>query len=165
MARSRHREGTWFGVPLHGGLYAVGLVARSSRSGILLGYFFGPAIPSLPTLVDVMDLAPSDAVVVGRFGYLGLKLGQWPILGHLDHWDRSLWPTPPLVRYERLTGRTYRTIYDDKDPSKLVREELVAPGIQEQGPKDGLMGHIFVQEMLTRILSQPPAGEPGCFRT
>jgi hypothetical protein len=59
---------------------------------------------------------------------------------------------PPLVRYEELTGRTFRVIYDQDDPGKKVREELVSPGTDEQGPKDGLAGAGFVEKVLTKRL-------------
>jgi hypothetical protein len=47
---------------------------------------------------------------------------------------------PVLVRHEELAGRSFRVFYDDDDPNRVLREEQVAPGEVEQGPKDGLMG-------------------------
>ena len=52
----------------------------------------------------------------------------------------------------KLTGRSYRVFYDDDDPNKLVREEQVEPGADEQGPKDGLMGAGFAEKALTSLL-------------
>jgi len=115
----------------------------------LLGYFFGPHRDALPSLIDVQGLAPSDAVLVGKFGHLGLTRGTWPILGRLDEWNRDAWPMPVFVRYEELSGRSFNVIYDEDDPSSLVREEEILPGTAEQGPKDGLMGAGFVERVLT----------------
>jgi hypothetical protein len=59
---------------------------------------------------------------------------------------------PVLVRYEELTGRSFKVSYDDDDPNKLIREEQVVPGSDEQGPKDGLMGAGYAEKVLTSLL-------------
>jgi Immunity protein 26 len=153
MPRVNYREGDWFAVPLRDGGFAVGVVARANPQAALLGYFFGPRRDELPPLGDVRDLRPHDAILVGKFGHLGLTQGKWPILGRLDSWDRADWPMPVLVRYEELTGRSFHVFYDDDDPAKLLREEQIRPGTAEQGPKDGLMGAGFVETVLTGALS------------
>ncbi|HET7406962.1 MAG TPA: immunity 26/phosphotriesterase HocA family protein [Mycobacteriales bacterium] len=152
MPRINYREGDWFAVPLREGGYAVGVVARANPKAALLGYFFGPRRDEPPTLDDLRDLKPQDAVVVGKFGHLGLVQGKWPILGRHDDWDRTDWPMPVFVRYEELTGRSFRVFYDDDDPAKMLREEQVTPGTAEHGPRDGLMGAGFVEKVLTREL-------------
>lgn len=153
MARLKYREGDWFAVPLRVEGFAVGVVARANPKAALLGYFFGPRRSEVPRLSDVANLEPGDAVLVGKFGHLGLVQGKWPLLGQLDDWDRAAWSMPVFVRYEELTGRSFKVFYDDDDPNKLIREEQVAPGSAEQGPKDGLMGAGFVEKALTELLS------------
>jgi hypothetical protein len=149
MAKINYREGDWFAVPLREGGYAVGLIARANADGVLLGYFFDPRREAVPSLSDVEVLTPDDAIRVGKFGHLGLKQGKWPILGRLQDWDRQAWPTPAFIRYEELSGRSFKVFYDDDDPNRLVREEEIRPGVDEQGPKDGLMGAGFVEKVLT----------------
>ena len=151
MAKVNYREGDWFAVPLREGGYAVGVVARANPKAALLGYFFGPRRVDLPSLDDVADLKPDEAVLVGKFGHLGLTKGTWPILGRLEDWDRAEWSMPLFVRYEELTGLSFRVLYDD-DPNKLIREEQAAPGEGEQGPKDGSMGEGFAEKVLTSLL-------------
>lgn len=153
MARTNYREGDWFAVPLREGGYAIGLVARANRDGVLLGYFFGPRRDALPSLADAQGLAPDDAVLVGKFGHLGLKQGKWLVLGRLEEWSRDAWPMPAFIRNEELTGRSFKVIYGDDDPNKLVHEEEIPPGAAEQGPKDGLMGAGFVEKVLTSATS------------
>jgi hypothetical protein len=136
MPRVNYQEGDWFAVPLRDGGFAVGVVAREPESCVA-GYFFGPRCDELPTLNDVRDLRPHDAILVGKFGHLGLSQGKWSILGRLDIWDRAGWPMLVLVRYEELTGRSFHVYYDDDDPAKLLREEQIRPGIAEQGPGTG----------------------------
>ena len=153
MARFKYQEGDWFAVPLGAGGYAVGIIARGSRGGVLFGYFFGPRHSDIPSLAEVEELRPHDAILVGTFGHLGLKHGTWPMLGRLEQWDRSAWPMPPLLRYEELTGRSFRAFYDDTDPNRLLREERIPAEAAEQGPKEGLMGDAFVELVLTKALS------------
>ena len=89
---------------------------------------------------------------LGWVGHLGLTKGTWPILGRLEDWDRSEWSMPVFVRYEELTGRSFRVFYNDDDPNKLIREEQAAPGEGEQGSKDGSMGAGFAEKVLTSLL-------------
>ena len=80
--------------------------------------------------------------------------GKWSLLGRVDGWDRRERPTPVFIRYEGLTGRSFRVLYDDDDPSRVLREEWVAPSEAEQGPRDGLMGAGFAEGALTRLLAR-----------
>jgi hypothetical protein len=153
MTKVKYREGDWFVVPLRAGGFGVGLVARANPGGVLLGYFFGPVRSEVPALNDVADLKPGDAVLIGKFGHLGIVQGKWPLLGRLDSWDRRLWPTPVFVRYEELTGRSFRVFYDDDDPNSVLREAQIAHGEAEQAPKDGLMGAGFAEAALSRLLA------------
>ena len=149
MAKINYQEGDWFAVPLEGG-YAVGIVARSNPRAALLGYFFGPRRDEIPSLDELGGLRADSAILIGLFRHLGLKHGDWPILGQLEVWNRESWPMPVFVRHEELTGRSFRVIYDDDDPGRLVREELIPPGSGVQGPRDGLMGSGFVEIVLSR---------------
>ncbi len=153
MARVKYREGDWFAVPLLDGGFAVGLIGRANPRGVLLGYFFGPMRSKVPKLEDVAGLRPDDAVLVRKFGHLGIVQGKWPLLGRLDGWNRLDWKMPVFVRYEELTGRSFRVFYDDDDPIRVLREEQVAAGGAEQAPKDGLMGAGFAEAALTRLLA------------
>jgi hypothetical protein len=153
MAKVKYREGDWFAVPLRDGGFGVGVIARANPKAVLLGYFFGPRRSEVPSLDDVAVLKPGDAVLVRKFGHLGIVEGKWPLLGRLDDWDRRDWPTPVFVRYEELTGRSFRVFCDDDNPNRVLREEQVAPGEAEQAPKDGLMGAGFAEGALTRLLA------------
>ncbi len=65
------------------------MVARSDPQGVvLLGYFFGPRLASADAAV-LDDLDPANAILRVRFGALGLRNGEWPILGMAPKWDRS----------------------------------------------------------------------------
>lgn len=152
MPKTNYREGDWFALPLREGGFGIGVVARTNPDGVLLGYFFGPRRDDVPSVDAVADLKPPDAVLVAMFGHLGLKKGTWPIIGRIDGWERVDWPMPPFVRYEELTGRSIKVLYDDNDPNRVIREEQVQPGVAEQLPKDGLLGAGAVEKLLTALL-------------
>lgn len=141
-----------FAVPLRSSGYGLGVVARANPKAALLGYFFGPKRATLPNLDDVSGLGPGDAVWVAMFGHLGLRDGAWPILGQFNPWNRKDWPMPDFRRYEELTGRRFRVIYDDDDPAMLLREELASASEIANLPEDGLAGAGFVELRLTRLL-------------
>lgn len=152
MRTSNYSEGDWFAVPLRTEGFGIGLIARADPAGVLLGYFFGPKRTALPGLTDLAQLGPDDAVLVQRFGHLGLKQGRWLRIGSQPGWDPARWPMPLFTRYEELTGRSFRVSYDEKDPSRVVGEEQVPPGKEEHLPPNGLLGDGLVERMLTRIL-------------
>src|SRR2546427_9568860 len=111
MRRLTYREGMWFAVPLRNGGYAVGIVARKAKRGVLLGYFFGPRRQAVPVLEEVERLKPNDAILVKVFGDLGLLDGSWPIIGLASSWDRGRWPMAVFGRVEEFTGRSLRVEY------------------------------------------------------
>jgi hypothetical protein len=155
MAEPTYREGDWFAVPLRGGGFAAGFIARAMprKEGVLLGYFFGPKRDTVPTLDEISSLSASDAALVERFGDLGILDGTWPLVGHTDRWDRDAWLTPTFGRSEELTGRAFKVIYDDTDPNRVLREERIDPSELATLPKDGLSGAGAVERILTRLLS------------
>ncbi len=153
-SRRKITEGVWFAVPLTDAGFAVGVVARANPKGVLLGYFFGPRRDFPPALEDCSGLSAGGALWVTKFGDLGLRDGTWPMLGTVDDWSREDWPMPEFVRHEELSGRSFRVIYDDSDPNKLLREVQVDPDTAEQGVRDGLAGAGFVEIRLTNLMSE-----------
>ena len=154
MSDIRYGEGDWFAVPLQEGGFASGIIARATprREGILIGYFFGPRRAVIPALGDLASLKASDAVLVRRFGDLGLLRGTWPLIGKPEDWKREAWPTPVFGRFEELTGRSFEVIYDDNDPNKLIREEIIGRYDLLGLAKDGLLGAGAVEVVLTGLL-------------
>jgi hypothetical protein len=155
MARKLpYAEGDVFAVPLEGdGGYGVGVVARASKKGPTLGYFFGPRRDEVPELSDVQDLEAVDNVLVAKFGDLGLIRGRWPIIGALPGWRREEWPMPAFGRDEQLSGRYLRVEYADDDPNSRPCEIEVSREEFERLPEDGLAGFGFIEARLTRVLT------------
>lgn len=151
MVGVKYHEGDWFAVPLTEGGFGLGTVARA-RGAAVLGYFFGPRRPEQPTLADAATCEPSGAILIGTFSHLGIKRGDWPLLGRLPDWQREAWPMPVFVRHEELSGRSFHVFYDPDDPNKRLREVRIGPEDQ-QGPEDGAMGAVYVEEQLSALLA------------
>ncbi len=139
------------------GGYATGLLARASRKGMPVGYFFGPRRAAPARLEELSELSADQAVWINRFGDLSLSRRtppdeRWPIIGRFPDWERDLWPMPVFGRYEELTGRWFETYYADHDPSRPSGQSQVAPGPVEQLPREGMAGAGYVELWLDRVL-------------
>jgi hypothetical protein len=153
MAAVRCNEGDWFAVPLRDCGFAVGVVARANKNGVLFGYFFGPRRLNLPAVRDVGGLAARDAALVRTFGDLGLREGVWPLIGAAPEWNRAEWPMPTFGRFEELTGRAFAVDYGDDDPNAHPRETQIPPEDLVRYPKDGMAGAGFIEIELTDLLA------------
>ena len=147
-----YREGSWIGVPLRQGGFAVGVVARATNKGkVILCYFFGPCRTKLPVMADLEGLTPSDAVSVVRVGDLSLVRGEWPIIGQSASWRRSEWPMPPFLRRDDLSHKAWRVQYSDADPNAIDYEE---PAIVESKlDRDAVLGAGAAEILLTKLLA------------
>ena len=77
--RVKFEEGEWFALPLRVDGWGIGLIARTSvpyRIVHLLGYFFGPARPAIPTLENVVGLRAEDASLFGFFSRFAASLSR-----------------------------------------------------------------------------------------
>jgi hypothetical protein len=155
MARRKltYREGDWFAVPLQGGGYGLGLVARMNRRGAVLGYFFGPRRESVPTSADVLALSPSQAVLIAQFGDLSLLDGSWPILGRDEDWDRGKWPVPAFARIDEYAGKAWRVEYAEDDLS-WIRDIATTPEQVRHLPNDAAYGDEAVAIELEMLLTR-----------
>jgi hypothetical protein len=146
-----YSESSVFLVPLRNGGYARGVVARASPEGKgVLGYFFGPRLSSGGD-AEWGDLDPAEAILCVRFGDLGLINGEWPILGKVLNWNRSMWPMPDFVRRDPL-GRLRPVLvrYSDDDPMRIEAEYSIE---DDSGMLlDSASGYGAVEIKLTKLL-------------
>ena len=121
-----YKEGTWFAVPLEQGGYGVGRVARHAPHGkIILAYLFGARRDHVPTLDELDQLEPHQAVKVRRSSDLGLVDGSWPVISDSPRWERDRWPIPPCIRKDELSGTAWKVTYSDSDLSEVESEQRI----------------------------------------
>jgi hypothetical protein len=147
-----YEEGTCFAVPLRDGSWARGVVARTTRRGPAFGYFFGPRLSSV-TDAKVDDLEPASAMLVGKFGDMGLLEKKWPILGRVPHWKRDEWPMPPLIRVDERERRAWLAWYDDTT-FECLRDREVDPAVAGEYHEDGLLGDVAAEIVVNKLLKQ-----------
>jgi hypothetical protein len=147
-----YKQGTYFAVPLRGGGYGIGVVARAKKACIL-GYFFGPRREFIPKLDEVLMLEPNSAVSVLRVGDLGLVKGEWPIIGEAKSWKQENWPMPVFIRREPITLRNWLVYYSNTDPSKVISEVRETHDRPDLLP-DSLSGYGAAEIKLTKLLVQ-----------
>ena len=151
----KYGEGDCLAVPLPGGGFAVGLVARVAPGGaVAFGYFFGPRLHGSPEGLDINRLRPEDAVLLCRFGDLGIIEGSWRSLGRLLEWRRREWPMPAFHRLVPLDNRILRVVYRDENPNSMPKEERISEQEAANLPRDGLLGSEAVERVLGALLSE-----------
>jgi len=151
-SRLSYREGDCFALPLRAGGFARGVVVRLDRKGIVLGYFFGPRLASLSEATIDDTLRPEKAVLLARFGDLGLQKGEWRVIGHIDPWDREAWRIPGFLHLDERGDRGFVRYYDDS--LRFVREERVTgSAISLHAPRDALLGYGAAEIRLTKLLA------------
>jgi hypothetical protein len=118
----------------------------------MLAYLFGPIHWTLPTLAEVQQLAPGDAIKTIRTGDIALANGRWPVIGNTVNFQRSDWPVPLFIRRADALKRAWQATYAD-DPAKPEREVSVpydTPGLES----DSLYGYGSTELLLTKLLSE-----------
>lgn len=148
-----YKEGDWFAIPLKDGGYASGIIARASRGGVLLGYFFGPRHKNMPSAEEILGLDPGQAIFIGMFGDLGLLQSEWSIIAKTREWRREAWPVPDFGRVDSInTDIAYRITYDENRLTHVIRELRVTPEEARSLPEDGLFGYVALELRLNRLL-------------
>lgn len=151
MKKLPYSEGSVFLVPLEGGGYARGVIARSAPKGkVLLGYFFGPRVEDESEL-SLDSLNAEDSVLRLIFGDLGLMRNEWPLIGRIPNWDRAKWPMIETIRRDALARlKPVLVRYADDDPSQIVAEEVLES--DRDLPTSGVAGYGFVEALLSKRL-------------
>lgn len=147
-----YEVGSVFVIPLNDARSALGIVARMDGRGIILGYFFDGEASGVCSLDAIRDKKPENAILIGRFGDLGLLTGQWEILGKHPEWRREEWPVPRFVRTDCLTGERRLISYSEDTLDEYREEKIRGERDTCQYPEDGVFGYIAVEIRLRQIL-------------
>jgi hypothetical protein len=155
-ARQRYHEGDWFAAPLEDGTFVLGRIARHHR-GTILGYFFAPPFDRVPTLDETAGRQAGDSFTQLLFSHLGLRDGEWPVLGQAGTWDRAAWP---LLEFERRIDwpgqedRLYVVRRDEENLNQTVDELRVDLSETGKRPSDSLHGSKAVLVHLQQELAE-----------
>jgi len=148
-----YKEGTVFALPLRRGGYAIGIVARTSAlGGLFLGYLFGPVSRVIPSLKDVENLRPEDALRIARIGDLSLMEKTWPIIGQIPSWIHEEWPIPPFIRRDDIAKKAWQVQYADTDANKVIAEKPMDYSTAAEFERDAVLGAGAAEIAMTKIL-------------
>lgn len=151
MKKLSYAEGSIFTVPLDGGEFSPGVVARASPGGgVLFGYFFSPRFYHQGQ-VKPESLGVDRTILSARFGDLALISGKWPLCGRIERWRREDWPMPSFIR-KNLMGQAGYLIatYADDNPTQCLNENYTKTPLNL--PNDGLAGYGAIEKKLKNIL-------------
>lgn len=164
--RELSRPGTWIGIPLPNGGFALGLIARRAesrkRSRKIFVYLFGPRSNDLSDLKSYLNRAASECL---RFGFTWdqeVLTGRWPVIGKVEDFRPDDWPIPLLKRGPFGGGPDYKrrfTLYkmeDDLSAERLhgPQEQLIDDPGQYGDP--GTHGYISFEQFAERIVEGNP---------
>lgn len=146
-----YRPGDAFAVPLGGGEYVLGVIARMDGRGVILGYFFGPRMCTLPARDEIPHHRLEDAVLVQMFGDPGILSGTWPILGQVPGWAAESWPMPCFGRRDIVSGQPLRVRCDENTLMEVSVERTSSEEV-EKLPDASLAGAQFIEARLSHII-------------
>jgi hypothetical protein len=155
VSDTAYRDGDFFLVPVRDSeMHALGLVARSSdRTGIALGYFFGPPRSDPPSQEELDGLEADRALAVRLFKHNSLVSGEWPVVGRSGDFTRDDWPVPDFGWRNGVTGEALRVELDEETLMEPIRETPIDPGEVDGLPPVGLFGPGAVERLLAHVLS------------
>jgi hypothetical protein len=147
-----YKEGTWFALPLRDDGFAVGVAARLTGDGIVLGYFFGRRFRQAPSMESLKELTAQDAILICCFGDLGLLRKGWVVIAHDPQWNRDAWPLPRFGRIAVAGDWATSVVYDEENINRVLREVPMSVEEARLLPEDGLSGYGAVEIRLTNLL-------------
>lgn len=154
----RYDEGQWFAVPLRNGGFGIGVIVRGSyatKGG--LGYFFGPRYETVPGDEATWEKHAQQAVMITRFGDLGIINGRWPMIESSKPFIKENWPIPKFgieVPYPPGKGFLREYAQNQKGEFICIKETPVDASDIAHYPRDAVMGGGAVEISLTNLLSQ-----------
>ena len=143
--KPNYKEGDWIALPLiRRGGWGLGLVARC-KSPTIIGYFFGPRFAVPPTMADTVGLRREDSLIGADVGDLGLRTGEWQVVGHQPNWNPADWPIPLFTTKDG--PRLYLCTMSEKDPGEIIHLE---PTTAEEADRRGAIARtVFGYEALS----------------
>jgi len=159
MKHIKYEEGQWFVVPLRDGTYCIGIIVRGNyhtRGG--LGYFFDKKYFTVPMADETYLMSKDNAILICKFGDLGIIHGEWPLINNGKPFLREEWPVPVFHRVFPLKDNTAVIVEYDQNINGVERplRETLTRLTEDilKLPKDMLFGSGAVEIELTRAFNQ-----------
>jgi hypothetical protein len=152
----KYNEGQWFAIPLRTSGYGLGIIVRGSyktKGG--LGYFFGPKYGNLPGEETTCQKDSREAVLIAKFGDLGIITGRWPLIQSSSPFSREEWPVPKFgIAASLMPNKGIIREYDLNDfrHQRLISEIVVDIKEIVGLPEDVEMGGGAIEIRLTKLL-------------
>jgi hypothetical protein len=146
--------GDWMVVPFLGKHFALGLIARASVAGIILGYFFRPKGNDIPSAVELNMFEPKDAIAIRILSDKALLEGRWRIIGHICPWSPDKWPMPLFAHKPALEDNVI-VLREYNEAFQFVKETRIDEKQAKNHPKDGFLSDWAVELLLTYIIEGP----------
>ena len=115
----------------------------------------------MPTKTEIPVLCPEKTVQVAKFGDLFLINGRWPVISHIQDWDRNDWPMPKFVRRDAISKRAFLITYSEDVPKQPVLEERC--DFDASFETDSVWGAGFAEAVLAKVLCVPLGAPPTSF--
>lgn len=147
-----YKEGTVFAMKLEPKGFAIGVVARMSNNGKILGYFFGEKYFRLPTMDLIGELNCKKAIRTVMVGGDRIIKKKWPIIGEIENWNRKKWPIPDFLRVDVIIPNlAFRIHYSDDLEETGMTRTSVKSKLEEDCLFGGLSLEIELSEMISKL--------------
>jgi hypothetical protein len=129
--------------------FTIGLIAREYKEKILC-YFFNFCYTDLPNIEDVI-LDNHNILFVKICSDLGVKKGQWKIIGKYKNWKKENWRIPIFIRKDLIAEEYFQITYNDC-LVEIDSKEIEYESSLENYPEDGLAGYGYIEKKIELLL-------------
>lgn len=145
-ANINYKEGDLIIFSLPRGGFAIGVIARTSRDGIILVYFANKKFENIPTLKEIY-VSDLEFYFAWRTGDLALLEGKWKVIGEYKGFRRENWPIPLYIRKDPLSKKAWEVKYNDLNIS-IIESETPTNYKRTDLDAEGVAGYRFVEKKL-----------------
>jgi hypothetical protein len=148
------KEGRVFAIPLEHTGFGIGVVARASRSGVTLGYFYGDTFGTAQDAAKrIPFLRAKGSILVALFGDLGIRRGKWPLIGAITPWSPELWPVPKFRRVDAMGEKAWIVERDPSNVSRTASETEINVADCQELPDEALYGYQAMEMRLSDAIN------------
>lgn len=136
--------GDWFAIPLGDGSFLPARVARWDGRNTIAAYLFAPAVTAPPPLSMLQGVTAAGAFSYIILSDLGLRRGEWPVIGGAGDFVGRDWPIGEFERVIDVPGReaVHEAVrYADDNPNHALSVRRLSHAEWDRLPIDGLSGY------------------------